>query len=71
WKQCLPRSTPISDTVSMMVLQKDKILTQRSPLSEDRADHPIKHDRAKNRMATPDGARRDTASNPGIGECTL
>ncbi|WP_208451539.1 hypothetical protein, partial [Burkholderia cenocepacia] len=32
----------ISDTVSMMVLQKDKILTQRSPLSEDRADHPIK-----------------------------
>ncbi|WP_237666545.1 hypothetical protein, partial [Burkholderia sp. KCJ3K979] len=43
-KQCLPRSTPISDTVSMMVLQKDKILTQRSPLSEDRADHPIKRE---------------------------
>ncbi|WP_232457871.1 hypothetical protein, partial [Burkholderia ubonensis] len=27
----------------MMALQKDKILTQRSPLGEDRADHPIKH----------------------------
>ncbi|KVT16344.1 hypothetical protein WK46_25350 [Burkholderia ubonensis] len=32
---------PTSDTVSMMALQKGKILTQRSPLGEDRADHPI------------------------------
>ncbi|OJB24455.1 hypothetical protein BGV54_12955 [Burkholderia ubonensis] len=29
----------------MMALQKDKILTQRSPLGEDRADHPIKRRR--------------------------
>ncbi|MBO1847402.1 hypothetical protein, partial [Burkholderia contaminans] len=61
--QCLPRSIPISDTVSMMALQKDKILTQRSPLSEDRADHPIK---PAGRLALAGGQRHLGQTRAGV-----